>query len=80
MRWGSAGGTDARLGIPGEVADSGAVAALGGTTRWAAVARVMGGAGGIRGTCAEGRREGNGDQDSGETIELSGKFLKTRMI
>jgi hypothetical protein len=40
----------------------------------------MGGAGGIRGTCDEGRREGNGDQDSGETIELSGKFLKTRMI
>jgi hypothetical protein len=40
----------------------------------------MGGAGGIRGTRAKGRREGNSDRDSGETIELSGNFLKTPMI
>jgi hypothetical protein len=39
-----------KSGIPGKVADSGA---------GAAVARaVVGGADGIRGTCAEGRREG----------------------
>jgi hypothetical protein len=44
------------------------------------MARVMGGVGGIRGTRAEGRRGGNGDRDSGETIELSGKFLKTHVI
>jgi hypothetical protein len=40
----------------------------------------MGGAGGIHGTHNEGRREGNGDRDSGGTIELNGKFLKTRVI
>jgi hypothetical protein len=40
----------------------------------------MGGAGGIRGTRAKGRREGNGDRGFGETIELSGNFLKTLVI
>jgi hypothetical protein len=40
----------------------------------------MGGAGGIRDTRAEGMREGNGDRDSREMIELSGKFLKTHVI
>jgi hypothetical protein len=34
----------------------------------------MGGAGGIYVMRAEGRREENDDRDSGETIELSGKF------
>jgi hypothetical protein len=34
----------------------------------------MGGAGGIYDTRAEGRREEKDDWDSGETIELSGKF------
>jgi hypothetical protein len=47
------------LGIPGEVADSGAAAVLCDTAWWAVVVRVMeggmGGAGGIRGTRAEGR-------------------------
>jgi hypothetical protein len=55
--------------IPGDVADHGVVAALGDTTRCAAVARVlaggMGGAGGIRGTRGEGRREGKDDRVSG---------------
>jgi hypothetical protein len=36
---------------------------------------MAGGAGGIRSTCAEGRREGKGDRDFGETIELSGRIL-----
>jgi hypothetical protein len=37
---------------------------------------MEGGAGGIRGTRAEGRREGKDDRDFGETIELSGRILK----
>jgi hypothetical protein len=37
---------------------------------------MAGGAGGIYGTRAEGRREGKDDRDSGETIELSGRILK----
>jgi hypothetical protein len=36
----------------------------------------MGGAGGIRGTRTEGRREGKVDRGFGETIELSGRSLK----
>jgi hypothetical protein len=40
----------------------------------------VGGAGGIRGMRAEGRREGKDDQGFKETIELSGKVLKTRVI
>jgi hypothetical protein len=52
-----------RPGIPGEVADHGAVAALGDMTWWAVVARVVacgiGGAGGILGVRAEERRENN---------------------
>jgi hypothetical protein len=41
---------------------------------------VVGGAGRIRGTRAEGRREGKDDRGFKEIIELSGKVLKTRMI
>jgi hypothetical protein len=41
---------------------------------------VVGGAGRIRGTRAEGSREGKDDQGFKEIIELSGKVLKTRMI
>jgi hypothetical protein len=37
---------------------------------------MAGGAGGIRVTRAEERREGKDDRDSGETIELSGKDFK----
>jgi hypothetical protein len=37
---------------------------------------MAGGSGGIRGTHAEGRREGKDDRDFGETIELSGRILK----
>jgi hypothetical protein len=37
---------------------------------------VAGGVGGIRGTRAEGRREGKDDRDFGETIELSRRILK----
>jgi hypothetical protein len=40
----------------------------------------MGGAGGIRGTRAEGRREGKDDWGFGEMTELSGKVLKIRVI
>jgi hypothetical protein len=61
-----------KSGIPGEVADSGA---------GAAVARaVVGGAGGIRDTRAEGRREGKDDWGFKEIIELSGKVFKTHVI
>jgi hypothetical protein len=35
---------------------------------------MVGGAGAIRGTRAEERREGKDDRDSGETIELSGRI------
>jgi hypothetical protein len=41
---------------------------------------MAGGAGGIHGTHAEGRREGKDDRGFKEIIELSGKVLKTRMI
>jgi hypothetical protein len=41
---------------------------------------VVGGAGGIRGTCAEGRRKGKDDRGFKDIIELSGKVLKTRVI
>jgi hypothetical protein len=41
---------------------------------------MAGGAGGIRGTRAEGRREGKDDRGFTEIIELSGKVLKTHMI
>jgi hypothetical protein len=40
----------------------------------------VGGAGGIRGTRVEGRREEKDDWGFKEIIELSGKVLKTRMI
>jgi hypothetical protein len=62
------------------VADSGAAAVLCDTTRRAVVIRVMagemGGTGEIRGTRAEGRREGKVDRGFGETTELSGKIFK----
>jgi hypothetical protein len=38
-----------------------------------------GGADGIRGTRAEGRKEEKGDRGFKEIIELSGKVLKTRV-
>jgi hypothetical protein len=41
---------------------------------------MAGGAGGTRGTRAEGRREGKDDQGFNEIIELSGKVLKRRVI
>jgi hypothetical protein len=41
---------------------------------------MAGDASGIRGTRAEEGREGKDDWDSEETIELSGKILKTRVI
>jgi hypothetical protein len=41
---------------------------------------MAGGAGGIRGTRAEGRREGKDDRGFKGIVELSGKFLKTRVI
>jgi hypothetical protein len=41
---------------------------------------MAGSAGGIRGTHAEGRREGKDDRGFTEIIELSGKVLKTRVI
>jgi hypothetical protein len=34
----------------------------------------MGGAGGIHGTCAEGRREGNSDRDSGKRLSSAENF------
>jgi hypothetical protein len=37
---------------------------------------MAGGASGIYGTHAEGKREGKDDRDFGETIELSGRILK----
>jgi hypothetical protein len=37
---------------------------------------MAGGAGRIRGTLTKKGREGKDDQDSGETIELSGRILK----
>jgi hypothetical protein len=40
----------------------------------------VGGAGEIRGTRAEGRRERKDDWGFKEIIELSGKVLKTRVI
>jgi hypothetical protein len=40
----------------------------------------VGGAGGIRGTRTEGRRERKDDRGFTEIIELSGKVLKTRVI
>jgi hypothetical protein len=41
---------------------------------------MAGGASGIRGTCAEGRRERKDDRGFKGIIELSGKFLKTCVI
>jgi hypothetical protein len=41
---------------------------------------VVGGAGGIRDTRTEGRREGKDDQGFKEIIELCGKVLKTHVI
>jgi hypothetical protein len=41
---------------------------------------VVGGAGGIRGTRADGRRKGKDDRGFKEIIELSGKVLKIGMI
>jgi hypothetical protein len=40
---------------------------------------VVGGADGIRGTRAEGRREEKGERGFKEIIELNGKVLKTRV-
>jgi hypothetical protein len=64
-----------KSGIPGEVADSGTGAARG-ERRWP---ERWGGADGIRGTRAEGRKEEKGDRGFKEIIELSGKVLKTRV-
>jgi hypothetical protein len=41
---------------------------------------MVGGASGIRGTRAEGRREGKDDRGFKELMELSEKVLKTRVI
>jgi hypothetical protein len=41
---------------------------------------MAGGAGGIRGTRTEGRREGKDDRGFKEINELSGKVLKTHVI